>query len=252
MNQITVQKGTKIIQILPLSEKKIKIGSEPDADIQLSSKEASPSHAEFYFENGNYIIKDLNSESRTFVNCKKIHQPTPLKKSDIINIGQYTIFLDEKIESNLSSYEKTEPEDSPGNTPSLLNKINDVAQKIKTKIEEKTIYKISCAVLLFFSLIIILLILMPGDKETALFKELEMSIQSKDYKQANLIIDSLIKLNPSNQEYLHKKKEIVTFLELQRITRLSDSDDIQDLDEALGLLNQVHSKESNIVREKSE
>ena len=68
--------------------KKVTVGRESSNDIIISQALISRKHSEFYVENEQLYVKDLNSTNGTFVNGTVIKTPTPLKTLDIVYIGQ--------------------------------------------------------------------------------------------------------------------------------------------------------------------
>ena len=64
------------------------IGRSEDADISIDRTEASRYHAKISVEGTNAVIEDLNSKNGTFVNGKRLDQPTPLSNGDEIWIGR--------------------------------------------------------------------------------------------------------------------------------------------------------------------
>ena len=68
--------------------KKITVGRESSSDIMIPQALISRKHAEFYVENDQLYVKDLNSTNGTFVNGTGIKAPTLLNVLDIVYIGQ--------------------------------------------------------------------------------------------------------------------------------------------------------------------
>ena len=62
------------------------IGRTSD-QIQLTDDGASRRHAELRFENGSWMLSDLNSSNGTYVNGQRIVAPTELKHGDQIRVG---------------------------------------------------------------------------------------------------------------------------------------------------------------------
>ena len=75
--------------VLPfdLTEPDMTIGRHPDCDIQLDSNMVSRRHARIFLQDQTYLVEDLNSGNGSFVNGKRISEPTPLKHHDRIKFG---------------------------------------------------------------------------------------------------------------------------------------------------------------------
>jgi len=101
---LEVIKGEGNQKILPLGKKKLKIGRSGSNDLVVADQKTSREHAAIYFEEGNYIIEDLNSTNGVYVNGKLIHKII-LKSDDKITLGD-TVLLFTKKEPEISLPEK--------------------------------------------------------------------------------------------------------------------------------------------------
>ncbi|MEO5331896.1 MAG: FHA domain-containing protein [Magnetococcus sp. YQC-5] len=63
-----------------INKDSITLGSAPDNDIQLSHPTVSRKHARIYYQDGSYIIQDLNSRNGSFYNQQRLEQPLYLNK----------------------------------------------------------------------------------------------------------------------------------------------------------------------------
>lgn len=63
------------------------LGRHPDCDIQLQSNMVSRQHAQVVRDGDDFVLSDLNSGNGSFVNGKRIEEPTRLKHSDRIKLG---------------------------------------------------------------------------------------------------------------------------------------------------------------------
>ncbi len=70
--------GAEQGQEYPLTQRITTIGREPINDIVLDDAEISRRHARILYEDGRFIIEDLNSTNGTFVNGERLTRPTPL------------------------------------------------------------------------------------------------------------------------------------------------------------------------------
>ena len=71
--------------VLPVARGLV-IGRSGFCDIVLNKRSLSREHARVYELNGQHFIIDLGSVNGTFVNGRQVHEPTPLKDGDRINL----------------------------------------------------------------------------------------------------------------------------------------------------------------------
>ena len=84
--EILVLSGELENQRFPV-EKQLRLGREADNDLTLPDKKVSRHHAILQRQGAIYQISDLNSGNGTYVNGKRIIEPTLLKNGDIVLIG---------------------------------------------------------------------------------------------------------------------------------------------------------------------
>ena len=94
--EIIVLSGELENQRFPLGDQ-LRLGREADNDLTLPDKKASRHHAILQRQGVVYQIIDLHSGNGTYVNGKRIVQPTLLKNGDILLIG------DTKLTVNIQS-----------------------------------------------------------------------------------------------------------------------------------------------------
>ena len=72
------------------------IGRRPDCNIRVLKSAVSRQHCKLICENGHILVTDLNSSNGTYVNHKKIAEPTPVKPGDVVSIGEidFTLLVD--------------------------------------------------------------------------------------------------------------------------------------------------------------
>ena len=70
-----------------ITKEKISIGKSEDSDILIKSEFVSRNHAALFYENHRYVLNDLQSTNRTYVNDKKISRRI-LKDNDVIKFGE--------------------------------------------------------------------------------------------------------------------------------------------------------------------
>ena len=65
------------------------IGRSKKCDIVIPDSYLSKKHVQIFYENGVYLLEDLDSTNGTFVNNHRIeNKPVPLRNGDRISIGQ--------------------------------------------------------------------------------------------------------------------------------------------------------------------
>lgn len=78
------------------------IGRSSDADITINNPSMSRKHTSLELKEGIYYLSDLHSMNGTWVNGKKIYADRPLRRTDNISIGKFTlkptIMLNEEVE----------------------------------------------------------------------------------------------------------------------------------------------------------
>ena|SRR5271155_651056 len=73
-----------------LHEGKNTVGGGPDSQVALRDNTISGQHASLRYEDGKFILTDLDSSNGTFVNDKKISREE-LKDNDMIRFGEVTV-----------------------------------------------------------------------------------------------------------------------------------------------------------------
>ncbi len=108
-----------------LQDKKITLGRSSDNDIPIQDPFASGHHAVIYPSDSRYMIRDNNSKNGTFLNGKRIHRETELRKGDEILIGSTRIVFDKELSTNV---EMTDAGPSSANINTIIH-IKDVFKK---------------------------------------------------------------------------------------------------------------------------
>ena len=93
--EIMVLNGELENQRFPISDK-MRLGREADNDLVLPDKKASRHHAILQKMGLVYQIIDLNSGNGTYVNEKRITDPTLLKNGDIVLIGDTKLTISDQ------------------------------------------------------------------------------------------------------------------------------------------------------------
>jgi len=70
------------------------VGRDPSASVRLEEESVSKQHARITQEEGRFVIQDLGSSNGTFVNGRRIHEPTELRPGDLIRLGAVILKLE--------------------------------------------------------------------------------------------------------------------------------------------------------------
>jgi len=102
----------------------ITLGQHHSNDVIISDPQASKHHAAiFQDEHGNYLIRDLSSRHRTWLNGRAIRL-APLQDHDEISLGSTTVVFNtkqEKPQSRIQSVDVIEPEVASSPTPIVFS-----------------------------------------------------------------------------------------------------------------------------------
>src|SRR5437870_1621679 len=85
--------------VVPVVRDEITIGRQDGNTIRLTERNVSRRHARFYRENSALMLEDLNSYNGVRVNGEKINGPTKVKEGDLIEIGDYDLGIQGKLEA---------------------------------------------------------------------------------------------------------------------------------------------------------
>ena len=107
---IEVVTGLANEKVFNLGQEKLSIGRSNYNALVLDDEKVSRSHAEIHFEDGYYVVEDLNSTNGVQVNDQLIHKML-LKSGDRITLGDSVLLFTQK-----------EPEISLGDKVSFINK----------------------------------------------------------------------------------------------------------------------------------
>jgi type VI secretion system protein ImpL len=82
--------GSRKGQIETFDLDRVRIGRKADNDLRFDPKtdrEVSGYHAEVYHDHGSFFVRDLQSSNGTFLNGRRVEQPTPLADGDTIQFA---------------------------------------------------------------------------------------------------------------------------------------------------------------------
>ncbi|PRP90708.1 FHA domain protein [Enhygromyxa salina] len=84
--------------VVNLGNEEVTIGRKPHNTIQLTEQNVSRSHAKLIFQDDGWLIHDLGSYNGIKVNGVEISEPTLLRESDLIQIGDYHLTLTDNVD----------------------------------------------------------------------------------------------------------------------------------------------------------
>jgi len=108
-----------------LRDEKISLGRSGDNDISVQDPFCSGQHAFIYASDSRYMVRDNGSKNGTFVNGKRIHRETELRKGDEILIGSTRVVFDKELSTNV---EVTDAGPDSANINTIMH-IKDVFKK---------------------------------------------------------------------------------------------------------------------------
>lgn len=85
------------MSIIPLDTETFVIGRRPGVNLQLASLRVSGRHAEILRVGGHLFIRDLGSTNGTFVNRRRVRQPTPIMSGDHIEIADVEFKIEQRV-----------------------------------------------------------------------------------------------------------------------------------------------------------
>src|SRR6266851_1581529 len=85
--------------VVPLVREEITIGRQDGNTIRLTERNVSRRHARLVKDNGSLLIEDLGSYNGVRVNGEKIAGPTKIKEGDLVEIGDYDLGIQGKLDT---------------------------------------------------------------------------------------------------------------------------------------------------------
>jgi pSer/pThr/pTyr-binding forkhead associated (FHA) protein len=82
--QFTIQFGTSIKSY---KQPAVTLGRDAGNQFVVSHPRVLPMHAELFFQNGQYYLRDVSQSQATLLNGRPIHTDTPLQNNDVITLG---------------------------------------------------------------------------------------------------------------------------------------------------------------------
>jgi len=78
-------------RVFPILKDVVTVGRKPGCDLQVPLQQVSREHCQFLVEEGDLIVRDLNSANGTYVNGKRVEQQEVLEPGDRVTIGNITL-----------------------------------------------------------------------------------------------------------------------------------------------------------------
>ena len=85
------------MSVIELNADTFTVGRRPGVDLQLQSLRVSGRHAEILRVGGHMFIRDLGSTNGTFVNRRRVRQPTPIVSGDHIEIADVEFKIEQRV-----------------------------------------------------------------------------------------------------------------------------------------------------------
>src|SRR5438067_2106900 len=88
--------------VVPVVREEITIGRQDGNTIRLTERNVSRRHARLLKDNGSLVIEDLGSYNGVRVNGEKITGPTKIKEGDLVEIGDYDLGIQGKLDTPMA------------------------------------------------------------------------------------------------------------------------------------------------------
>jgi Nif-specific regulatory protein len=109
---LTLELGFAAPSVAELEPTRIlRLGRNRTNDVVLHDQHASRWHAEIYFENDTWVLRDLDTTNGTKINGTRITDPVPLKHGEVVGIGE--------VRLRFALLERSEAGDVPTPTPAF-------------------------------------------------------------------------------------------------------------------------------------
>jgi len=101
MAKVVVLFKNKVIKEVAIGPQGLKIGRDPDNDIQIDNIAVSRHHAEIYRQGYPYYVEDMKSTNGITLNGSVLSWKSGLNNNDKVTIGKHTLVFVEEEKDNL-------------------------------------------------------------------------------------------------------------------------------------------------------
>jgi S-DNA-T family DNA segregation ATPase FtsK/SpoIIIE len=91
---LTIGSGIERGTTVEVTGPRFVIGRDDECDLVLDDDKVSRRHAALTLTDGGATLEDLDSANGTFVNGRRIHEPTELRPGDLIRLGAVILKLE--------------------------------------------------------------------------------------------------------------------------------------------------------------
>jgi pSer/pThr/pTyr-binding forkhead associated (FHA) protein len=106
---LTLSFKGRILKVFPVGAGEVVIGNDPECEVHIDSLALEPQHASVTTDDQGTVLRDLGSESGTYVNNERVKEH-PLQDNDQIRIGKHTLVFARDLG-------EVEEQQTPGATP---------------------------------------------------------------------------------------------------------------------------------------
>jgi len=107
MPRLVVESGVDGGMIFPISQSLVSLGRSVSNSIQIIDRKVSRHHAEIYYREGNYYLRDLGSKNGCFIDKKILDKETRLVNGNRITIGETILVYESGPEDKASISESS-------------------------------------------------------------------------------------------------------------------------------------------------
>lgn len=86
--QLVVHRPEARPEVVTLDGSEVRFGRSTDCTVVLADSFASERHARVFPREGQWMVADMGSTNGTYLNRRRIHDPTPLNAGDQVTIGK--------------------------------------------------------------------------------------------------------------------------------------------------------------------
>lgn len=112
MAKVVVKFKNKIIKEVAIGPQGVKVGRDPDNDIQIDNVAVSRFHAKIYRGSHPFYVEDLDSTNGTYLNGTLVNWKSALSHNDKITMGKHTLVFIEEPKDTLSAKQKQKADET--------------------------------------------------------------------------------------------------------------------------------------------